>query len=110
MTWEDLRSTVCRVTGLLWLVVGNLTFFTLLWVAGKLLFSEGDLSVVSIQETIILVAGVAFMIYTLPSFVSAVRDHKQSVAIAALNLLLGWTFIGWSLALVWALITLKDNE
>ena len=41
-------------------------------------------------------------IYFLPAVVATAREHHQRPAIAVLNLLLGWTLIGWALALVWA--------
>lgn len=39
--------------------------------------------------------------YTLPMLVAHVREHKDAAAITILNLLLGWTFIGWVIALIW---------
>ena len=42
-------------------------------------------------------------IYMLPTLIADSRHHKNVNAIGALNLLLGWTLIGWVLALVWAL-------
>ena len=39
-------------------------------------------------------------IYFLPTIVAG--RHHNSGAIFLLNLLLGWTFIGWVIALVWA--------
>lgn len=43
-------------------------------------------------------------IYMAPWFIALVRGHRNTVAIFALNLLLGWTLIGWVGALVWALM------
>ncbi len=44
------------------------------------------------------------VLYFLPTLV-AVRAHKKNqIAIFALNLLAGWTFVGWVVAMVWALI------
>lgn len=40
--------------------------------------------------------------YFIPSIVAALRHHRNSQAIQILNLLLGWTFVGWVIALVWA--------
>lgn len=40
--------------------------------------------------------------YFIPWIVSLSRGHRNSAAIAVLNLLLGWTLIGWVVALVWA--------
>jgi hypothetical protein len=31
------------------------------------------------------------------------REHHQKIAILVLNVLLGWTAVGWAAALVWAL-------
>jgi hypothetical protein len=36
--------------------------------------------------------------------ISAVAAIVVVIAICALNILLGWTFLGWIVALVWALI------
>lgn len=43
------------------------------------------------------------LLYFVPSVVGFVRDHHNKWAIFALNLLLGWTFLGWIGALVWSL-------
>lgn len=40
--------------------------------------------------------------YFLPTVVAAMRRHHQGGAIFLLNLLLGWTFLGWVIALVWS--------
>ena len=40
--------------------------------------------------------------YFLPAVVAVMRGHHNGVAIAVLNVLLGWTFLGWVAALVWA--------
>lgn len=41
-------------------------------------------------------------LYALPVRVAQRRNAKRKIAIAMLNLLLGWTLIGWLVALVWA--------
>jgi len=50
---------------------------------------------------LLIVGGI---VYFIPWFIAYGSDHRQSVAIFALNLLLGWTLIGWVGALIWALI------
>lgn len=40
--------------------------------------------------------------YFLPAIVAWQRSHRNTAAILVLNLLLGWTLLGWALALVWA--------
>lgn len=47
--------------------------------------------------------GILLLIYLLPSIVAASRKHNNEGAIVALNLLLGWTGLGWIGALIWAL-------
>jgi hypothetical protein len=49
---------------------------------------------------LIYALGVVF--YFIPAGVAGMRDHHNSIAIFVLNLLLGWTFVGWVIALVWA--------
>lgn len=55
---------------------------------------------------IMLLFGLA--IYLLPSAVALNRKHNNRSAIITLNILLGWTFLGWAGALVWAMT--KDVE
>jgi hypothetical protein len=40
--------------------------------------------------------------YLLPTIVAASRGHRHQGAIFLLNLLLGWTALGWLVALIWA--------
>ena len=54
------------------------------------------------------VAGVGLIaagcgVYFLPAFIAYRREHRHTAAITALTLCLGWTFVGWVVALVWAL-------
>lgn len=46
--------------------------------------------------------GAGFVIYFLPTIIALVRHKRNTVSILLLNLFLGWTFIGWIIALVWA--------
>lgn len=48
-------------------------------------------------------------IYFFPSIVAGIRDHHNGAAIAVLNLLLGWTVLGWIVALVWSLTAIPDR-
>lgn len=41
-------------------------------------------------------------LYFVPGIVALARSHHNATAIVALNLLLGWTLIGWVVALVWS--------
>lgn len=45
----------------------------------------------------------AISLYLLPAFIAWRRRHLDVLAIFALNLLLGWTALGWIAALVWSL-------
>lgn len=42
-------------------------------------------------------------LYLLPTVVALLRLRHNTMAIFALNLFLGWSLVGWVLALVWAL-------
>jgi cytochrome c biogenesis protein CcdA len=45
---------------------------------------------------------IGFILYWIPTLVANNHHHRNRTAIAMLNLFLGWTFIGWVVALVWA--------
>lgn len=51
---------------------------------------------------ILLTLLVGFIAYFLPSIVAEFRGHPQRHAICVLNLFLGWTVLGWIIALIWA--------
>ncbi len=44
----------------------------------------------------------AAAIYFIPCWVAISRKHRSQLAIGVLNILLGWTVLGWILALVWS--------
>ncbi len=50
---------------------------------------------------VLMIAGL--FLYVLPTAVAMIRDKRNAVAIMALNLLLGWTLVGWVIALIWSL-------
>ena len=52
-----------------------------------------------------LIAG----IYLLPTIIAFARKNPNKIAIMALNILLGWTFIGWVISLVWAMVNNNTN-
>jgi 4-amino-4-deoxy-L-arabinose transferase-like glycosyltransferase len=41
--------------------------------------------------------------YLIPTVIAAWRDHPKKTGIFLINLLLGWTVVGWLVALIWAL-------
>ena len=49
--------------------------------------------------------GFGFVMYFLPSVVALARSKRDITAIVLLNFFLGWTMIGWVVALVWAVKT-----
>ena len=49
--------------------------------------------------------GFGFVMYFLPSLIALARDKRDKLSIFLLNFFLGWSVIGWVVALVWALKT-----
>lgn len=49
-----------------------------------------------------LFLGFILLMYFLPSVIASSREHKNKPAIVVLNLFLGWTGLGWIVALIWA--------
>jgi Superinfection immunity protein len=70
---------------------------------------EAGLSIMGIPLIIILCI-IGFLIYWLPSFVAygSRPRRRNAAAIFVLNAFLGWTFIGWVVALTWAFTHSKD--
>lgn len=57
----------------------------------------------AMQAGIVITILIIFEIYFLPTTISFNRDQPNRLAILALNLFLGWTFLGWVVCLVWSL-------
>lgn len=60
-----------------------------------------------------IMVGVTAAIYFIPLIVADGRGKSNKLAIGMLNLLLGWTMIGWVVALVWACMndkTIRQGE
>lgn len=68
---------------------------------------EGDTSMLLATDPspglglFIILLGLA--LYVLPSGLALQRGHPNAAAIVVVNLLLGWTFVGWVAALAWSL-------
>ena len=52
---------------------------------------------------VLLVMLVLCVPYFIPTFIAFYRKKANRAAILAMNVLLGWTFVGWVIALIWAL-------
>ncbi|MEE2525068.1 superinfection immunity protein [Hyphobacterium sp. HN65] len=48
----------------------------------------------------VVIVGVLMMF--LPTLIALLRGHHNAFAIFLTNLLLGWTVIGWLIALIWS--------
>lgn len=80
---------------------------TIVWILGLLalvtvtgLIGSGTNGIALICTIIFFPAAIA--LYFSPAFAAAHRKHPNRVAIFVLNLMLGWTVLGWVGALVWA--------
>lgn len=61
----------------------------------------------TITIILVMLGVLAFGLYFWPTLIARQRNHPNTAAILALNLLLGWTFVGWVLALVWSLTAIN---
>ncbi|MBF0675593.1 superinfection immunity protein [Pseudomonas sp.] len=52
---------------------------------------------------------VLVMLYFLPTVIACLRNHANVVAILLLNLLLGWSVLGWIGALIWSATAQKGK-
>ncbi len=48
--------------------------------------------------------------YVLPIIIALVREHPSWMGVTVVTLLLGWTGIGWIIALAWACSGVKPNH
>lgn len=53
---------------------------------------------------------VLLVVYFIPTLYAKKVGHRNSDAILLLNLFLGWTFIGWVIAMVWAAMDQRKSQ
>lgn len=100
------------------------------WIANGASLSDGDLWATKVQWVLetptfshysdslmgfggaasIIALVVGFLIYFLPFFIAAAANHRKQLGIFALNLFLGFTFVGWLAALNWSLNRPKEDS
>jgi len=56
----------------------------------------------------IVILLISLAIYFLPTIIASIRHKRNTGAIFVLNLFLGWTLIGWVVALTWAFTYEKE--
>jgi len=52
----------------------------------------------------------SILLYFLPVIIAAVRNHHNGWSILVVNLFLGWTIVGWVVALAWAVSALSPTK
>jgi hypothetical protein len=57
-----------------------------------------------------IVIFLAIIFYLLPCVISASRGCKHGGMIFMINLLFGWTILGWIAALIWAIVEAPEAE
>ena len=55
---------------------------------------------------VIIVLVIIAVLYFVPTFIATGRKAKRDAGIFLVNLLLGWTLLGWVVALIWSV---SDN-
>ena len=60
----------------------------------------------------IIALALAVTLYILPFIIAAVRNHQNKKSILLINVFLGFTSIGWLVALIWAFLDdiKKEND
>lgn len=51
----------------------------------------------------VIVLTVLLAIYFLPTIIAVCQSHRNMVSIAVVNFFLGWTMVGWVVAVAWSL-------
>jgi hypothetical protein len=62
------------------------------------------------STTTILMLLAIVVIYMMPTVIAFGREHPRRQDIAVVNILLGWTLIGWIAVFLWALLTQVESE
>lgn len=62
-------------------------------------------------DALLIVAAVfGFILYILPTLLAWSLNSKGLILMLVLNLLFGWTILGWLAILIWALVSARNEE
>jgi hypothetical protein len=50
------------------------------------------------------------LIYMLPTLIAFSREHPRRLDITVINILVGWTLIGWIIVFLWAALSPVESE
>ncbi len=50
----------------------------------------------------VILLGIILGVYFLPTFIAVARGKRNVIPIFIVNLLFGWSLIGWIIAFIWA--------
>ena len=67
--------------------------------------------IVSMKSKIIwfiFILSITGLIYFIPTIVSLVRNNTYKIYIIGINILLGWTLLGWIVCLIWSFVDKKN--
>jgi type VI protein secretion system component VasK len=64
----------------------------------------------NINLFLILILCFGLVIYFIPTIIASCNKCENFSAIFVLNLFLGWTFIGWTIALVWSFVNNEKKD
>ena len=56
----------------------------------------------------LITVGTSLVFYFLPWIIALFKSKRNTTAIFLLNIFLGWTIIGWFIALIWSATNEKD--
>ena len=68
------------------------------------------LSMIVVLILILIIVAISVTIYIIPLIVAIKKKHPYKVPIILINIFLGWSFLGWVGALIWACILPEQNN
>ncbi|MEY8709490.1 superinfection immunity protein [Mangrovibacter phragmitis] len=104
--YMSIRSNLTKMISNVFLILVLLFCFALVFLWLKDIYHEK----INGNVTTILLVIWAVLMYLLPSINAKGRGHKDRKAIYALNIILGWTAIGWLVAFIWSLTGVNLNK
>lgn len=69
--------------------------------------NEPIISMKSKVTSLIFIIIITALIYFVPTIIALVRHHTYKLYIIVINIILGWTLLGWIVCLIWSLIDEK---